>query len=250
MSEQPDEQEEQQIEAGAALIESEPAPVRRYRAALFQAALVGMACAFAGLTFLVKITPFFALDLQITQTLQQFNSPAISFFMRLISWPGFNPQATILSALIILLISTSGLRWEAAATLIAAVLSTLINILVKGLIQRPRPTPDLVSVFSTLSSFSFPSGHVMLYLDLFGFVGFLAFSLLKPSLRRSLILALCGSLIALVGVSRIYLGEHWASDVLGSYLLGSLVLAAVIRIYLWGKPRFFAPQPAAEPQEA
>jgi membrane-associated phospholipid phosphatase len=252
MSEQPDEQVDQQIEAGAALIESEPAPVRRYRAALFRAALVLVACAFAGLTFLVKTTPSFAIDLQVTQAIQRLNFPATAFLMNLISWPGFNPQATIISALIIIIISTSGLRWEAVVTLISVILSTAINLLVKDMIQRPRPTPDLVSVFAPLNSYSFPSGHVMFYLGLFGFLGFLAFSLLKPSLKRSLILALCGGLVALIGVSRISLGEHWASDALGSYLLGSLMLAAVIQFYLWGKPRFFVAQPAAaaEPPEA
>jgi membrane-associated phospholipid phosphatase len=92
----------------------------------------------------------------------------------------------------------------------------------------------------------------MFYLGFFGFIGFLAFSLLKPSFKRSLILALIGSLVLLIGISRIYLGEHWASDVLGSYLLGSLTLVATIQVYLWGKTRFFVHQPvaAAEPQQA
>jgi undecaprenyl-diphosphatase len=49
--------------------------------------------------------------------------------------------------------------------------------------------------------------------------------------------------IALVGLSRIYLGEHWASDVLGAYLLGSLSLAATVALYRWGKTRFFVRRP-------
>jgi undecaprenyl-diphosphatase len=76
--------------------------------------------------------------------------------------------------------------------------------------------------------------------------------LLKPSLKRSLPLVVFGGLIVLIGVSRIYLGEHWASDVLGSYLLGSLTLVVIIQFYLWGKTRFFVHQPvaAAEPRPA
>jgi undecaprenyl-diphosphatase len=135
--------------------------------------------------------------------------------------------------------------------LIAAVSSTAINVLVKSLIQRPRPTPDMVNVYSKLNSYSFPSGHVMFYCIFFGFIAFLAFSLLKPSLKRSLLLVFFGGLVVLIGVSRIYLGEHWASDVLGSYLLGSLTLVAIIQVYLWGKTRFFVHQPvaAAKPQQ-
>jgi undecaprenyl-diphosphatase len=70
----------------------------------------------------------------------------------------------------------------------------------------------------------------------------LTFTLFNRSLARTLLLALLSVFIGLVGVSRIYLGQHWASDVLGAYLLGSLILAGVIFLYQWGKRRFFAYQ--------
>jgi membrane-associated phospholipid phosphatase len=235
----------------AARAESEPAPVRRHRAVLFQAALVLVMVAFAVLTFLVKTMPFFAIDLQITRTIQLINFPSFAWFMSLVSWPGFGPQDIFITGLIILLIYAFGLRWEAVMSLIAAVFTTGINLLVKDLVQRPRPPQNLVNVFSKLPSYSFPSGHVMFYLGFFGFICFLTFSLLKPSVIRSLLLVFFGILIVLVGVSRVYLGEHWASDVLGSYLLGSLTLVAIIQFYLWGKTRFFVHQPVApaEPQK-
>jgi hypothetical protein len=59
----------------AARAESAPAPVRRYRAVLFQGVLVLVAGAFAVLTFLVKTMPSFAIDLQITRAIQQINFP-------------------------------------------------------------------------------------------------------------------------------------------------------------------------------
>jgi undecaprenyl-diphosphatase len=129
--------------------------------------------------------------------------------------------------------------------LIAAVFSTAINVLVKDLVQRARPTTGLVNVVATLNSYSFPSGHVMFYLGFFGFIWFLAFSLLKPSIKRSLVLVFFGILIVLIGASRIYLGQHWASDVLGAYLLGTLTLVVTIQFYRWGKTRFFVNQPVA-----
>ena len=234
----------------AAHAESAPAPVRRYRGVLFRVALVFVAGAFAVLTFLVKTMPFFAIDLQITRAVQLIDFPSFALFMRLISWPGFNPQVMIIAGLIILSLYAFGLHWEAVMALIAAVLTTAINLLVKDLIQRPRPLPGQVTVFAALTSYSFPSGHVMFYLGFFGFIGFLAFSLLKPSIKRTLLLVFFGGLVVLIGLSRIYLGEHWASDVLGSYLLGCLTLAAIIQVYLWGKTRFFVHQPGAatEPQ--
>jgi undecaprenyl-diphosphatase len=229
----------------AARAESAPAPVRRYRAVLFQTILVLVAAAFGLLTFLVKTTPSFAIDLQITRAIQSINFPLFASLMRVVSWPGFGPQVTIITGLIIVLLYAFGLHWEVVMALIAALFSTGINVLVKDLVQRPRPTASMVNVIDTLNSYSFPSGHVMYYLGFLGFIGFLVFSLLKPSLKRSLLMVLIGVPVVLIGISRIYLGEHWASDVLGSYLLGSLTLVAIVQFYRWGKTRFFVHQPVA-----
>jgi undecaprenyl-diphosphatase len=212
---------------------------------LFQGTLLLVAGSFAVLTILVKTTPAFTIDLQITQFIQQIHIPFFALLMSLISWPGFLPQSIIITALTILVIYRFGLQWESLAALFAATFSAGVNLLAKDLIQRPRPTAELVNVISTLTSYSFPSGHVMFYLGFFGFVGFLVFSLLKPSPKRSLLLAFLCSLIILIGPSRIFLGQHWASDVLGAYLLGSLTLAAIIYFYRWGKTRFFVRQPVA-----
>lgn len=248
MSEQKVEKPVEKIKEEAhqvARAESAPVPVRRYRAMLFQAVLVLFASAFGVLTFLVKTTPSFAIDLQITSSIQLIHFPSFALLMDVVSWAGFGPQVTIITGLIVLLIYALGLQWEAVMAIIAALFSAAINVLVKDLIGRPRPTADLVNVVARLHDYSFPSGHVMYYLGFLGFIGFLVFSLLKPSLKRSLLLVIIGIPVVLIGVSRIYLGEHWASDVLGSYLLGSLTLVAIIQFYRWGKTRFFVHQPVA-----
>ena len=225
--------------------ESAPAPVRRYRALVFRSALLLVVVAFAVLTFLVKTMPSFAIDLQITRGIQMINLPIFAWLMNTLSWPGFTPQSMIIAGLITVLIYGFGLHWESVMALIAAVFSTAINLLVKDLVQRPRPASSLVNVYTTLTSYSFPSGHVMFYLGFFGFIWFLAFTLLKPSIKRTILLLFFGILIGLIGISRIYVGEHWASDVLGAYLLGTLTLVAIIQFYIWGKTRFFVHQPAA-----
>jgi undecaprenyl-diphosphatase len=229
----------------AAHAETASAPARRTRAVLFQVLLVVITASFAMLTFLVKTMPSFPIDLQITRGIQLINFPLFRELMIAISWPGFDPQSVIIAVLIILLIYGFGLHWEAVVALVAAVFSTAVNVLVKDLIQRPRPTAAMVSVLATINSFSFPSGHVMFYTAFFGFVWFLAFSLLKPSFKRGLLLVFFGGLVILIGISRIYVGEHWASDVLGAYLLATLTLVAVIWFYRWGKTRFFVHQPVA-----
>ena len=234
----------------AARAETAPAPVRRYRALVFLVVLLIITAAFGVLTFLVKTIPSFPLDLQITTGIQSINIPIFGGLMVAVSWLGFSPQSEIITTLIILLILGFGLQWEALMALFAALLSIGLNVLVKDLIMRPRPAATLVHVFATLKDFSFPSGHVMFYTGFFGFIVFLAFTLLKPSLKRTLLLVFFGLLVLLIGVSRIYVGEHWASDVVGAYLLGTLTLVAVIQLYRWGKPRFFVSQPVAKVESA
>jgi undecaprenyl-diphosphatase len=87
-------------------------------------------------------------------------------------------------------------------------------------------------VYAELSSYSFPSGHVTGYTMLYGFIFYLAYTLLpRRSVARWVILVVCGVLVALVGVSRVYMGQHWASDALGGYALGFAYLLLVIEVY-------------------
>lgn len=220
-------------------------PKREYRTYLFQIGLLAAIGAFATLTFIVQTIPSLPIDVQITRGLQSIASPLFASLMVLVSWPGYLPQSLLIVTLIAVAFYASAFYWESVACLFAALFVGVANVLVKEYIGRPRPTIDIVDVFHILDSYSFPSGHVMLYVTFFGFVWFLVYTLLMHSWMRTTLLILLGSLIALVGVSRIYLGQHWASDVLGAYLLGSLTLVIVLRFYRWGGKRFFVHRPAA-----
>ncbi len=125
-------------------------------------------------------------------------------------------------------------RFIAAAFLMVAAAASGLSVLAKYLVQRPRPIPDLVKVVHNLNSYSFPSGHVTEYALVFGFTFYLVFTLMKPGLLRTLILVLCAGMIFLVAPSRIWMGQHWASDTLGGYALGFGLLMLVI----WGYRRW------------
>ena len=229
----------------AAKKETAAPALRRFRAVVFQSVLLLAIVVFVFLTYQVRATPSFPIDLRITQAIQSIDSPLFTGLMTLISWPGYLPQSIMITLLIALVLYLYGLQWEAVMTLLAALFSGLTNQLVKTWIERPRPSVDLVDVFTVLESYSFPSGHVMFYTILFGFAWYLTYTLFKPSLERSVLLVLFSTFILLVGVSRIYRGQHWTSDVLGAYLLGGVMLAGVLVMYQWGKERFFVRQPVA-----
>jgi membrane-associated phospholipid phosphatase len=229
----------------AAKAETSAPTTRRYRTGLFQVALFAAIIVLAALTFLAKTTPYFPIDLQITEAIQDIESPSFAGLMTFVSWPGFLPQSVLIILMIAFVLYIYGLHWESLTSLLAAGFAGTITELIKSIIQRPRPAPDLVDVFSVLTSYSFPSGHVMFYMAFFGFVWYLSYSLLRRSWKRRFLLGFFGSLMLMIGMSRIYLGHHWASDVLGAYLLGGLTLLGIILFYQWGKKRFFLRQPVA-----
>jgi undecaprenyl-diphosphatase len=103
---------------------------------------------------------------------------------------------------------------------------------IKAIVFRPRPTSDLVQVLNQLSDPSFPSGHVVIFTAYCGFLIYLAQNRLAASWARWVITVGLALVIALMGPSRIYLGDHWFSDVIGAYAFGSLWLALTMLLYL------------------
>lgn len=205
--------------------------LRDYRARAFNAYVVFAIIAFAVLLVLARVTPYFAFDLLIEHFIQSLASAPMDLLMQGISWIGFEPQSIVIALAIIVYLFVVGWRWEAGMLAFAALGVTILGAGIKLFVQRARPTAQLVHVFAPLNDYSFPSGHVLFFTAFFGFLWFLLYTHAKPSWYRTVGLIVFGLLVALVGVSRIYLGQHWPSDVLGAYLLGSLWLALTIFIY-------------------
>jgi len=219
-------------------------PARRARAAAFQAYVLGASAAFVVLAVAAHYVPYFALDLRITRAVQSLHFGVLDTILRALTWAGFVPQVDVIGTILFLTLFLSGLRWESVCVLLAYGV-TFAGMVVKLIVVRPRPSADLVYVMSQLDSTAFPSGHVLAATCVCGYLAFLAYTLLKSSPLRTALLCVAGLFIPLMGLSRIYLGQHWFSDVMGAYLLGTLWLALTIRFYRWGKPRFFRRQPVA-----
>lgn len=117
-------------------------------------------------------------------------------------------------------------RWADGLLLVLGGMLIVVGDSLKGLVQRTRP--DYYLLGPEPSGLSFPSGHA-LYAFIFG--GLLIFLVGKlvpiPALRYSLQIGL-GALILAMGASRVYLGVHWPSDVIGSFLFGAVALVVLI----------------------
>lgn len=138
-----------------------------------------------------------------------------------VSWPGNSvPVQGFMLMLVCGLLARGGRRREAQTLAYVGVGAFLLNLLLKAWVARPRPTPDIVQLHVAASGWSFPSGHVMFYTAFYGGVAAFAQTKLPRGAKRTVIIALCGILVALVGPSRIFLGAHWLTDVLAGYGCG------------------------------
>lgn len=111
-------------------------------------------------------------------------------------------------------------------------IAALINSIIKIIVNRQRPTADFVQVLSLETDKSFPSGHVNFYTVLFGFLFVVLFFTPRiPKSVRWLIQIVSLFLILTISFSRVYLGVHWATDTIGGYLLGLILLGGFCYLY-------------------
>ena len=105
------------------------------------------------------------------------------------------------------------------------VIITVLNQLLKRILQRPRPTEFRI-VEET--GYSFPSGHSMVSMAFYGYLIYLIYRYIKNKYVKWTLITILSILICLIGISRIYLGVHYTSDVLGGFLLSISYLVIYI----------------------
>ena len=109
---------------------------------------------------------------------------------------------------------------------------TVLNQLIKRILQRPRPT-EYRLIEET--GFSFPSGHSMVSMAFYGYLIYLIYKYVKNKYLKWISIVLLSILICSIGISRIYLGVHYTSDVLGGFLISLsylIVYTLIVNRYL------------------
>ena len=109
---------------------------------------------------------------------------------------------------------------------------TLLNQLLKRIVQRPRPTEFRIV---EESGYSFPSGHSMVSMAFYGYSIYLIYKYVKNKYLKWISIILLSILICFIGISRIYLGVHYTSDVLGGFFISISYLI----IYISAVNKFF-----------
>jgi undecaprenyl-diphosphatase len=144
------------------------------------------------------------------------------------------PWVGIMVAVAALLLAAGSVRLVLLLGIVAALQD--VGAVMKRVIERARPPAGLVDVWRAADGYSFPSGHTLGAVLVFGFLFFAVEHCALPRRLRRLLQGLCVAWIVLMGVSRVEVGAHWPTDVLGAYLTGALLLVPVVWVLRRGHP--------------
>jgi len=214
-------------------------PSRRLTLQSFTVALLAALAAFAALNLLHADLPHLEpFDLALQSALHAQTTPALTYLMRALTFIGsievFIP--TLIAAVVILLLI--GEREQGIRLIRKRHVSMLFAIGVGGALilneafksHFRRARPHVPWSIGDEHTFSFPSGHSLFSFVLYGLIAYTVLTRRDPLLRRLIVTLCCAALVLGIGLSRIYLGMHWPTDVLAGYLTAAIWLWATILI--------------------
>ncbi len=199
---------------------------------LFLELVIGLAVSSAMIVLLIKLrneifeSELLAFDKNVSFFLYSLRTPFLTQIMIFFSFLG--EQFTVLiTAIGTIFLLFKRHKREAFLFLFTIMTGVMLNILLKEVIGRPRPIFDPLLL---LTDYSFPSGHAM---NSFVFYALLAhfthhFSFSRKYTNRAVIIAL--AIVFFIGISRIYLGVHYPTDIIGGYIAGLGWLVCVLLI--------------------
>lgn len=202
------------------------APKDHHQLSLLILAILSLLCFSTLLLSVVKHIGLFELNTPIFHLLQSIRNPYLDHFFTACTLLGDKPVIFSFALLMMAWLCLQKQYRSAGYLLFAAFSSAAAIGFFKLMYHSPRP--DSIMVVATSSSF--PSGHTALVTVILGFCCYLNAPLAKPATKK-IIYTLYILAIVLVALSRLYLGAHWFTDILGSFSLGFTVLFATILIY-------------------
>lgn len=193
-------------------------------------AIVLLLLAFLILCVLIRQPFLLTFDEGVTRAIQRYRSYPLDTLALWLTFLGNGKTVAVLGVLVGLTLFVKR-GWRTALLCLAAMLGHPITPGIKALFGRQRPGGDIVQVILPGIGLSFPSGHALSSALFYGFLALLcAVYISHIGLRRAAILLLI-LLIVGIGLSRIYLGAHWLSDVVGGWIVGLFLLLLLAEGY-------------------
>lgn len=142
--------------------------------------------------------------------------------IKIITWFGSATCLLPLTLILLIAIKDKKTGLQIGANLI---IITILNKILKFILQRPRPIEFKII---NETGYSFPSGHSMISMAFYGYLIYLIYKYVKNKYIKWISIVVLSLLICTIGISRIYLGVHYTSDVLGGFLISISYLVIFI----------------------
>jgi undecaprenyl-diphosphatase len=207
---------------------------RRRQPSIPSAAQIAVASAIGltlsgGLTYLAAGDNTLPGDVAVARAVQGTSVPDFSWLAQGVNWIGAGPQLTVISLFIVTLLILHRTPHLALFLLVATTLRSFNSIL-KAIAGSPRPSDALISVTERANGSGFPSGHAMGAMLVYGGFALLAECAIGRIRARRFAQGCALLMVVLTGLSRVYTGAHWPSDVLGGFLWGLTLLLALLAV--------------------
>jgi undecaprenyl-diphosphatase len=185
--------------------------------------------AFSVMALLVSRNTIVSFDSSIISYVQGLEAPWLTTIMRFFTFIGDTIPVIILT-LVSLFLLYKVLNHRAELVLFLAVMlgANILFLTLKSFFHRARP--DLHRL-AEATNYSFPSGHATMAFALYGVLTFLLWRHINTSFKRTIHIILSGSVILSIGISRIYLGVHYPSDILAGYFISTFWLTLAIGFF-------------------
>lgn len=163
------------------------------------------------------------IDNSVYSFLTQAINPGTTGIMTFVSFLGSATMVIVLTLGFIFLLKN---KRNSKYITINLVLVFLLNRILKLIVARERP--NVLRLVSE-EGYSFPSGHAMVSMGFYGFLIYLIYTNIKNKKIKYLLITFLSILILLIGISRIYLGVHYATDIIGGFIIGIVYLVIFIK---------------------
>jgi len=193
--------------------------------------VIGLSIAFGYIVTAISNKSIANFDTSIIAYVQGLESPWLTTIMKVFTWSGsafFVMPLALITFFFLYFVKHH--RHQAILFIVVIFLTPILNFLLKVYFKRDRP--EIYRIMDA-NGFSFPSGHTMMAFSVYAIIAYIVWRNMQTALTHVLLILFAAFMIIMIGTSRIYLGVHYPSDVIGGIAASALWVTFAISVYAY-----------------